>query len=195
MTARVSFGKQEPPYPRPGLKNWVPIRLSEHMLVRTWSMLAPLRSHKEEISLIKLILHASIALLAYFTISEERISNISNGLPCPTNGPYSFVKTRFASSSSTQHITRSGRMKSSIALPSRKNSGLFATAQVPRSRSATLCVVPTGTVDLTMTIGWELQPATCEAISSATCKTCEVSHLPSIPVGVLTQMQIMSVFS
>ena len=53
--------------------------------------------------------------------------------------------------------TRSGRMKSPIAEPSRRNSGLDATSnsasgRAARTRSATLRPVPTGTVDfVTMT--------------------------------------------
>ena len=52
--------------------------------------------------------------------------------------------------------TRSGRMKSSIAEPSRRNSGLEATSnrqsgRAARSSAATLRPVPTGTVDLVTT--------------------------------------------
>jgi hypothetical protein len=69
--------------------------------------------------------------------------------------------------------TRSGRMKSVIAEPSRRNSGLAATSNPPCGRvrhkiSATFRPVPTGTVDFVTTT--EYCPSF-EPISSAAAKT------------------------
>ncbi len=69
----------------------------------------------------------------------------------------------------TPTTTRSGRMKSSIAAPSRRNSGFEATSNsrsgfAARTVSATLRLVPTGTVDLvTMTTPGSATPATSSA--------------------------------
>ena len=66
--------------------------------------------------------------------------------------------------------TRSGRMKSSIADPSRRNSGLEATSNVPSARRRatirrTSSQVTTGTVDLVTMTAWASPSA--PAMSSA----------------------------
>ena len=69
--------------------------------------------------------------------------------------------------------TRSGRMKSVIAAPSRRNSGLETTAasisgRASRRIASTRSPVPTGTVDLvTTTVG----PVSAAAISAVAAKT------------------------
>ena len=76
--------------------------------------------------------------------------------------------TSRARSSSVPTSTRSGCMKSWMAEPSRRNSGLEQTANSPSGRAARRRrsisrLVPTGTVDLvTMTV----KPLRCGAISS-----------------------------
>ncbi len=62
----------------------------------------------------------------------------------------------FARSVSTPTTTRSGRMKSSMAAPSRRNSGFEATSKsaaglAARIVSATFRLVPIGTVDFVTT--------------------------------------------
>ena len=59
MSARTSFGKQEPPYPIPR---------------RTSLMSAPTSSHSRDIKFMKLIRIASIAFAAYFVSSAEAMS-------------------------------------------------------------------------------------------------------------------------
>ena len=64
--------------------------------------------------------------------------------------------TFFARLDSTPTTTRSGRMKSSIAAPSRRNSGFEATSNSAfglalRSARPTSRLVPTGTVDFVTT--------------------------------------------
>ncbi|MCY1546664.1 hypothetical protein D9M68_826710 [compost metagenome] len=95
-------------------------------------------------------------------------------------------------------MTRSGRMKSSIAAPSLRNSGLLATVirnGLPRlSRpalisSATRSPVPTGTVDLSTTMQAWLRRS---ANAAATAKTCDKSAEPSSPHGVPTAIKIIS---
>ena len=72
------------------------------------------------------------------------------------NGLYNSRKTARARSFSTPNTTRSGLMKSVIAAPSRKNSGLEATSKSAAGFASammrfTFLAVPTGTVDLSTT--------------------------------------------
>ena len=85
-------------------------------------------------------------------------------------------------------------MKSSIAAPSLRNSGLETTSNstfTPRSpsvwsmRSRTLSAVPTGTVDLSTTIRYSFM---WRPMVSATASTCERSAEPSSSGGVPTAM-------
>ena len=107
-----------------------------------------------------------------------------------------------ASSDSTPQTTRSGFMKSSIAAPSLRNSGLSAMwkgASVrSRIRSRTLWLVPTGTVLLTTTIfgvwSWPSRSRV-PAMSPATSSTYFRSAEPSTSLGVPTQMKIASAVS
>ena len=85
------------------------------------------------------------------------------------SGRYSSRITVWARSSWVPTTTRSGRLKSSIAAPSRRNSGLDTTTTSASGRTRLKIAsisspVPTGTVDLvTMTV----KPSTRPAISSA----------------------------
>ena len=125
----------------------------------------------------KLMRVASIELAAYLVISAEGISmNITRKL-LSKNGLYSLDMIFLARSESTPTTTRSGLMKSLMALPSFRNSGLDATSNGMssplRSSSSrmtvrTLSAVPTGTVLLvtTRTYFFRFCPMVC-----ATCKT------------------------
>ena len=100
---------------------------------------------------------ASIAFAAYFASSALAQSMTWMGAPVRVKGAYSSRSRSAARSSSTPITTRSGRMKSSIAAPCLRNSGLLAMLKgcvVPRSIvSRTRRAVPTGTVLLvTMTL-------------------------------------------
>jgi len=101
---------------------------------------------------------------------------------------------RVASASSLPITTRSGRMKSSTAAPSFRNSGFDTTVNgtaAPRSASAaaiaarTASAVPTGTVDLSTTIRCA---AMCRPIVRAAATTCCRSAEPSSSGGVPTAM-------
>ena len=87
--------------------------------------------------------------------------------------------------------TRSGFMKSSIAAPSLRNSGLEHTAKemlvCDLTAARTFSAVPTGTVDLVTTI---LGSFMWRPISRATARTCWRSAEPSSPGGVPTAMKI-----
>ena len=90
---------------------------------------------------------------------------------------------------------RSGSMKSLMATPSFRNSGLDTTSNsicTPRLASSastaarTLSAVPTGTVDLLMITDRSVM---CWPISRATASTCDRSAEPSSSGGVPTAMQ------
>ena len=111
-------------------------------------------------SFMKEIRVASMELAAYLVISAEGMSmNITRKL-LTKKGLYNLVSSFLALSLSTPTTTLSGDMKSLIALPSFKNSGLLATSKstcTPRLSSSawivalTFLAVPTGTVLLVTT--------------------------------------------
>ena len=105
------------------------MRLSWPMPRRTSLMSAPIRSHRLAISLMKLIFVASMALATYLVISalsgdidQERL------LGAQERRVQLAEHARPTSGRRTPTTTRSGFMKSSIAAPSLRNSGLLATS-------------------------------------------------------------------
>ena len=71
IRASVSFGKHEPPYPRPALRNAAPIRGSRPIPFTTWVTSPPASSQRLAISLMKEIFVARNAFDAYLMISAE----------------------------------------------------------------------------------------------------------------------------
>ena len=104
----------------------------------------------------KVILVARKVLAAYLISSEVSSEVNTIGVSIRYSGRYSWDITSRARWLSAPITTRSGRMKSLIAAPSRRNSGFEHTSN---SRSglrlamifATSRPVPTGTVDLVTT--------------------------------------------
>ena len=128
--------------------------------LRTMSTLAPNNSHKLAISFIKLIRVANMEFAAYLVISAEGISIKITRKLFSNIGLYKRVIRFFARSDSIPTTTRSGFIKSLIALPSFRNSGFEATSNsiltLRLSSSAwivalTILAVPTGTVLLVTT--------------------------------------------
>ena len=107
------------------------------------------------------------------------------GLPCLTNGLYSFSITFIALSLLVPKTTRSGFIKSETANPSLRNSGLETTANsilaLLEMAAFTFSAVPTGTV-LLSTI--TLNSVMIFPSSSATPSMYERSADPSSPGGV-----------
>jgi len=113
------------------------------------------------ISFMNEILAASMAFAAYLVSSAERTPIATRRLWLRLNGAYNSASSSKASRPSQPTTIRSGRMKSSTAAPSLRNSGLetvsngMSNPRVARRsaiRVRTRSVVPTGTVDLvTMT--------------------------------------------
>ena len=135
---------------------------------------------------------ASIAFAAYFVISAEGISMKITRKLLIRNGLYRRVITFVAFSDSVPTTTRSGDMKSLMAAPSFRNSGLLATSKgtsTPRLSSSswmaafTFLAVPTGTVDLVTRMVYLLM---CCPNWRATARTYFRSALPSSSGGVPT---------
>ena len=149
----------------------------------------------------KLMRVANIEFAAYFIISAEGISVKSIRSPLSINGLYNFVIISFALSLSTPTTTRSGRIKSSTAAPSFKNSGLEATSKgifTPLLSSSsimtafTFWAVPTGTVlFVTKTVYFCIFWPNVRA----TAKTYFKSALPSSSGGVPTALKTTSTSS
>ena len=150
------------------------------------------------ISFMKLILVASIALAAYLVSSAERTSIATMRSWLRLNGAYSRFSLSMAAALSAPITIRSGRMQSSTAAPSFRNSGFDTTSKAmsaPRSASTpamaarTLSAVPTGTVDLSTTTAGACR---CWPMVRATASTYFRSALPSSSGGVPTAMKMMS---
>ena len=135
----------------------VPMRLSRPMPRATSWTSAPTVSQRSAISLMKVILVARKALAAYLISSDVRRSvNSDRRLVEDRAAGRSRSSPRAPASSSVPTTIRSGRLKSSIAAPSRRNSGFETTAKSASGRSrrmirSTSSPVPTGTVDLVTT--------------------------------------------
>ena len=178
----TSFGKQLPPYPKPGNKNLFPILESVDIPTLTISASAPNFSHKLAISFINDIFVAKNELEAYFVISADLTSITITLFPVLKNGEYISCIIAVALSELEPITTLSGFKKSSTAFPCFKNSGFDTTSKgwfvFVFIISATLSAVPTGTVDLSTIT---LYPFIDFAIDSATLKTYCKSALPSSP--------------
>ena len=77
----VSFGKQDPPYAGPALKNLLPIRASEPIPTDISSILISAASHKFAISFIYVIFVAKNALDAYLISSAPFLDEQKNLAP------------------------------------------------------------------------------------------------------------------
>ncbi|EJX01530.1 hypothetical protein EVA_10358 [gut metagenome] len=144
----------------PGYRNLRPIRVSEPIPLRTILTSAPTSSHRLAISFMKLMRVASMELAAYFVISADGISIKITRKLFNKKGLYNLDISCLARSDSTPTTTRSGLMKSLIAFPSFRNSGLEATSNSNSTplfcssssmTALTLRAVPTGTVLLVTT--------------------------------------------
>src|SRR5688572_22270086 len=110
---------------------------------------APTASHTAATALTKDSLVARNALLAYLMVSADAASVIMIGARTPRYNEATLVAADWSSAPMT---TRSGFMKSTTAVPSRRNSGFDTTPMSERaSACSTSLVDPTGTVDLLTT--------------------------------------------
>ena len=191
--ALTSLGKQEPPKPAPAYRKSKPMRGSEPMPCRTSSMSAPSRSARLASSFMNEMRVASMALAAYLVSSAERTLICRMRSRLRWNGAYSWRSSAVARSSSEPRMMRSGRMKSSTAAPSLRNSGLDTTQNAwfaPRLASSsataarTLSAVPTGTVDLfTITRSPLMWRPMARAAASTCCRSAEPSSSDGVPTA------------
>ena len=111
----------------PAYRNCEPMRGSRPMPWRTASMSAPSTSARLASSFMKLMRVASMALAAYLVSSALRTSISTSFSWLRLNGAYSWRISLVPRGSSLPTTMRSGRMKSSMAAPSFRNSGLLTT--------------------------------------------------------------------
>ncbi len=170
---------------------------------RTLSMSAPSPSASSAISFMNEMRVASMALAAYLVSSALTTSIHTVRSWWRLYGMYRRVITCRARSpsglSGTPMTMRSGRMKSSMAAPSFRNSGLETTTKSrpmtclasssARTVASTAAAVPTGTVDLLTTT---VNACRCCPIWRATASTCCKSADPSSLGGVPTAMNTTS---
>ena len=128
MKALMSFGRQPPPNPRPGFRNWPPILGSGASADASTSTSAPAASQTSAIALMNEILVARKAFAATLTSSAVSRSHEIHGIPRLSKGSYSALRSLSASADSQPTTMRSGARVSSTACPSRRNSGLQATS-------------------------------------------------------------------
>ena len=174
------------------------MRVSLPMPARTILTSAPTSSQRLAMSFINEIRVASMELAAYFVISAEGMSMKMTRKLLMRNGLYRRVSSFLAFSLSTPTTTRSGLIKSLMALPSFRNSGFEATSNgisTPRffsssaMASCTLRAVPTGTVDFVTTTIYLFMLA---PMVRATCSTYFRSAEPSSSGGVPTAEKTIS---
>ena len=138
-------------------------------------MSAPTRSQMFAISFTNEMRVAKKAFAVYLIISAVRTSVTIIGA---SSGAYTSRITSAACSSETPRTIRSGAMKSAMALPSRRNSGLETTRTLngvvscSRMIEETRSPVSTGTVDLFTTMRSESR---CRAISRRSADIAQVS--------------------
>ena len=104
----------------------------------------------------KVILVAKKVLAAYLISSEVVLEVNRIGVSMRNSGRYRVRMTACARSLPVPITTRSGRMKSLMAAPSRRNSGFDMTSNSASGRASAMIrsisrPVPTGTVDLVTT--------------------------------------------
>ena len=118
----MSFLKQLPPKPGPGLRNLLPILVSVPIACATSLIFAPVDSQRAEIEFIDEILWAKKALATNFDNSElhKFVVIIFDG---STQLRYISDIESIEYSSSPPIRTLSGFCRSSIAVPSARNSG------------------------------------------------------------------------
>src|SRR5258708_8810294 len=127
IRALTSLGKQLPPYPAPGERNELPIRLSYPMPLNTLSPSAPVISDKCAIAFAKDIFVAKKAFAAYLIISAVRTFVNTT---FPSIGLCNSKRRSLAFSVSVPITILSGCSVSDIACPSLKNSGVDAMSTI-----------------------------------------------------------------
>ncbi|MCY1412149.1 hypothetical protein D9M71_275480 [compost metagenome] len=173
------------------------MRESAPMPRRTISISTPSCSARLAISLMKEIFVASMQLAAYLVSSALRGSITMNLSRLRLNGAYSSRSSSSTAASVVPRMIRSGRMQSSTAEPSLRNSGLLTTRnpaapswpRISAMRCSMRAAVPTGEVDLLTRIFGAVAR---RAMHSTAVNRWLRSAPPSAPGGVPTAMKISS---
>merc|ERR1719231_1505779 len=160
----MSFWKHEPPKPTDGLRNLGPMRVSTPIACATSATFAPVTSHSAEIELIDEMRCARKALAVSFESSADQRLVVST---CSVGTQRRYTLARHCTAALPWGVTgpptrtRSGLKRSSMAVPSARNSGLESTWKSVAAHEAcmTLAIastVLTGTVDFSTMIFGDL---------------------------------------
>mmetsp|Transcript_11865 Transcript_11865/g.36901 ORF Transcript_11865/g.36901 Transcript_11865/m.36901 type:complete len:414 (-) Transcript_11865:231-1472(-) len=203
----TSFWKHEPPKPTDALRNLGPMRESEPMARLTSSTSAPVASHTAEMALMDEMRWARKALAVSFESSDDHTRVVrmrSRGTQLAYTSTTVWSAFWPASPSSPPSSTRSGLVRSAMAVPSARNSGLDRIEKValllpiwaPRI-FLTAAAQRTGTVDFSMTMRWPSWHSSAMVraqLSMYLRSAARPAPTPNIFVGVLTEMKMMSAF-
>mmetsp|Transcript_48281 Transcript_48281/g.121915 ORF Transcript_48281/g.121915 Transcript_48281/m.121915 type:complete len:236 (+) Transcript_48281:772-1479(+) len=200
---RMSFWKQEPPKPTDALRNLEPMRLSMPIACDTCEMSAPVASQSAEMALTEEMRCASMALAVSLDSSADQrlvVRMRSGGIHCS----YTLLSTLSACCplgvSLPPMSTLSGLMRSSMAVPSARNSGLERISNLTllseQLRSSTLpmaSAVRTGTVDFSTMILLlaETRAIMRAALSQYVRSAARPAPTPRVFVGVFTLTKMM----
>mmetsp|Transcript_71380 Transcript_71380/g.118614 ORF Transcript_71380/g.118614 Transcript_71380/m.118614 type:complete len:318 (+) Transcript_71380:458-1411(+) len=203
---RISFWKQDPPKPTEAFRNFGPMRESTPIACATSETSAPVASQSADIELIDEIRWARKAFavslessaLQRFVVSTRAVG---------TQRRYTFA--RYSTAASPCGVcgpptnTRSGSKRSSIAVPSARNSGFESTwKSVPEQLAAITVAIAsavlTGTVDFSTMILGDLSSLVLQtaaiwraASSQYVRSAASPAPMPDFFVGVLTETKIM----
>mmetsp|Transcript_1487 Transcript_1487/g.4033 ORF Transcript_1487/g.4033 Transcript_1487/m.4033 type:complete len:280 (+) Transcript_1487:397-1236(+) len=199
---RMSFWKQEPPKPTLDWRKREPMRGSEPMAREISCTSASVASQSAEMELMLLTRCARKALATSLESSEDHRFVV---MICSRGTQLAYTDTSFSTAAlpaavvSPPMSTRAGAMRSSMAVPSARNSGLFSTWKLrPLSLDASTrrmaAAVRTGTVDFSTTI---LSVVATSAILRAQSSqflmlAARPAPMPWVLVGVFTEMKMMS---
>ena len=167
---RISFWKQDPPKPTEAFRNLGPMRLSVPMECATCVTSAPVASHRADMALMEEMRWARKALAASLESSaDQRLAVMICSLG--TQLAYTSARASTAAWPSSFSIlppmrTRSGLVRSAMAVPSARNSGLermsnwtLESLQLRLRTFSMASAVRTGTVDFSTMILLSLDSA------------------------------------
>mmetsp|Transcript_3488 Transcript_3488/g.10911 ORF Transcript_3488/g.10911 Transcript_3488/m.10911 type:complete len:236 (+) Transcript_3488:599-1306(+) len=204
---RMSFWKHEPPKPTDELRNLRPMRVSRPMAYETSVTSAPVASQMADMALMLEMRCARKALAASLEISaDHRLDRMmfSRGTQLAYTSASAAIAALPAGVCRPPMRTRSGFLRSSMAVPSARNSGLDRmskrmdlSGQLPTSTFSMASAVLTGTVDFSTMILDDLDDCaiTRAAPSQYVRSAAEPAPTPRVLVGVLTDTKMMSAFS
>mmetsp|Transcript_26117 Transcript_26117/g.61218 ORF Transcript_26117/g.61218 Transcript_26117/m.61218 type:complete len:313 (+) Transcript_26117:564-1502(+) len=200
---RMSFWKHDPPKPTDAFRNFGPMRGSEPIAREISETSASVASQRAEIELMLDTRWASTALATSLESSDDQrlvVMICGRAIHCAYTLARVSTAARPSGVCSPPISTRAGFCRSSMAVPSARNSGFDSTWKVTpscadeASTRLTAWAVRTGTVDFSTTILLEVAISAILRAQSSQFLTLAArpAPIPWVLVGVLTEMKMMS---